>query len=242
MPGWAAKALQEVLTVTYWLDPGQHGDPFSATICFSGRRARVTGRPRPRDAFSQEETFHGIVPGSGPVALTAEVRGIHPGQWTVTARPVARASGNPFRPCLSPGGNPTCGRRVPWPRRVTIPAEPRVGTRTAPPMFTKVPGIIRFAYACLVSLGVLAGLGLEALLLNVSHYPVLRPMLFSVAAVAAGVVGAKAWFIAVHRGRKLDGWCIQGFITGVAAVVTAAALAGPASQPGPIWARPRPRC
>jgi phosphatidylglycerol---prolipoprotein diacylglyceryl transferase len=145
----------------------------------------------------------------------------------VTARPVARAGGNLFRPCLPPGGDPACGRRVPWPRRVAIPAEPRAGTHTAPVMFTKMPGIIRFAYACLVSLGVLAGLGLEALLLNVSHYPVLRPMLFSVAAVAAGVVGAKAWFIAVHRGRKRDGWCIQGFITGVAAVVAAAALADP---------------
>jgi hypothetical protein len=32
MPGWAAKALEEVLTVTYWLDPGEHGGPFIAIV------------------------------------------------------------------------------------------------------------------------------------------------------------------------------------------------------------------
>jgi phosphatidylglycerol:prolipoprotein diacylglycerol transferase len=93
-------------------------------------------------------------------------------------------------------------------------------------MFTKVPGIVRYAFAGLVSLGVLAGLGLEALLLAAGHYPVLRPTLFSAAAVAAGIAGGKAWYIAVNRGRKFDGWCIQGFITGVTAVVAAALLAG----------------
>jgi phosphatidylglycerol---prolipoprotein diacylglyceryl transferase len=31
----------------------------------------------------------------------------------------------------------------------------------------------------------------------------------------------------VHRGRKFDGWCIQGFVAGAAVVVAAAAFAGP---------------
>ena len=55
----------------------------------------------------------------------------------------------------------------------------------------------------------------------------LRPLLFSAAAVLAGVAGGKAWFIAAERGRKFDGWCVQGFIAGTAAVVAAAAFAGP---------------
>ena len=226
-PGWAAKALAELLTATYWLDPVEHGDQFSATIRFSGRRAETTGKPQPGDTFAQEETVEGIVPGSGPVAITAEVRGINPGQWTVTARPVTRAGGGASsRHHLPPGGDPARARRVPWPRRVVIPAGSRASVRTAPLMFTKVPGIVRYAFAGLVSLGVLAGLGLEALLLAAGHYPVLRPMLFSVAAVVAGVAGGKAWYIAVNRGRKFDGWCIQGFITGVAAVVAVAVFAG----------------
>jgi len=65
LPAWAAKAIEELLTVTYWLDPGEDGDPFSATIRFSGRRAEVAGKPEPGDTFSQEETVEGIVPEAG---------------------------------------------------------------------------------------------------------------------------------------------------------------------------------
>jgi hypothetical protein len=219
--------------VTYWLDPGEHGGPFSATIYFSGRRAGVTGKPRSGDTFSQEETVEGIVPGSGPVAITAEVRGVNSGEWTVTARPVAMSGSSPVRPCPPPGADAGSPRRAPWPRRVAIPAGPTAMVRTAMLPFTKVPGIIRFAYATLVSLAVLTGLGVEALLLIVHHYSALRPIAYSVAAVAAGVVGGKAWYMAVHRGRKFDGWCIQGFVAGAVVVAAAAAFAGPGLPAGP---------
>ena len=103
IPKWAAKAVEELLTPTYWLDPGESGEPFSATVRFSGRRTDVTGKPEPRDSFWQEETVDGIIPGSGPVAITAEVRGINPGEWTVTARSVARDGGRPYRTYPPPG-------------------------------------------------------------------------------------------------------------------------------------------
>ena len=119
LPAWAAKAIEELLTVTYWLDPGQEGEPFSATIRFSGRRAGVAGNLQPGDTFWHEETVEGIVPGSGPVAITAEVRSITSGQWTVTARPVTRG----VRPYPS-AGNVARALRAPWPRRVAIPAGP----------------------------------------------------------------------------------------------------------------------
>jgi hypothetical protein len=45
LPAWAAKAAEKLLTVTCWLDPGEQGDPFTATIYFLGRRAEVTGKP-----------------------------------------------------------------------------------------------------------------------------------------------------------------------------------------------------
>ena len=103
-----------------------------------------------------------------------------------------------------------------------------------------MPGIIRFAYATLVSLGVLAGLGLEALLLSHGHYSLFRPMLFSVIAIVAGVIGGKGWYVAVHRGKKFDGWCIQGFVAGAAVVVAAAALAGPGIPAGAFLAAAAP--
>ena len=229
MPSWAGKALQEVLACTYWLDPGGHGEPFSATIRFSGHRTPAAGKPQPADTFRQEETVSGIVPGSGPVAISAEVRGLNPGEWAVTARPAGRA---PYQPLPPPGQDQDGARKAPWPRRVPVRDVAATTVHTAIPAFTKVPGIVRFAYAGLIALGVLAGLGVEALLLKHDHYAVRGPLLFSLAAIAAGVAGAKVWYIAEQRGRKYDGWCIQGFIAGAAVVVVAAALAGVGAPPG----------
>jgi phosphatidylglycerol:prolipoprotein diacylglycerol transferase len=240
VPKWAAKAVEELLTPTYWLDPGESGEPFSATIRFSGHRTDVTGKPQPRDSFWQEETVDGIIPGSGPVAITAEVRGINQGDWTVTARSVARTGGRSYRSYPPPGHDPAGVYRVPPPRRVEIPAEATATTHTSTLLRSKVPGIIRFAYATLVGLGVLVGLGLEALLLNHGHYTLFRPMLFSVIAIIAGVIGGKAWYVAVHRGKKFDGWCIQGFVAGAAVVVAAAALAGPGIPAGAYLAAAAP--
>jgi phosphatidylglycerol:prolipoprotein diacylglycerol transferase len=237
VPQWAAKALQQLLTVTYWLDPGEAGEPFSTTIKFTGQRTDVTGPSQPGDTFAQEETVAKIVPGSGPVAVTAEVRDINPGTWKVTARPVSRAA---ERAQASPLPGPAVAGRVPPPRRVTVPASADDTLKTAMLLRTKVPGIIRYAYACLVSLGVLTGLGIEALLLATSHYTLLRPLSFSVAAVAAGVIGGKAWYAIVHRGRKWDGWCIQGFVAGAAVVVAAVAVAGPGLPAGAFLAAATP--
>jgi phosphatidylglycerol---prolipoprotein diacylglyceryl transferase len=240
VPKWAAKAVEELLTPTYWLDPGESGEPFSATIRFSGRRTDVTGKPQPRDSFWQEETVDGIIPGSGPVAITAEVRGINPGDWTVTARSVARTGGRSYRSYPPPGHDPAGVYRVPPPRRVEVPAEAAPTIHTSTLLRSKVPGVIRFAYATLVGLGVLIGLGLEALLLSHGHYTLFRPMLFSVIAIIAGVIGGKTWYIAVHRGKKFDGWCIQGFVAGAAVVVAAAALAGPGIPAGAYLAAAAP--
>ncbi len=230
VPRWAAKALEQLLTVTCWLDPGERGEPFGATIRFTGRRTDVAGKPGPGDAFSREETVDGILPGSGPVAVTAEVRGVSPGTWSVTAQPVSRAAAGRARPA----------GRAPWPRRVAVSADPNTTVRTSTLLRSKVPGIIRYAYACLVVLGVLVGLGLEALRLATAHYRLLRPMLLSVAAVAAGVIGGKTWYAATRRDRKWDGWCIQGFVAGAAVVVAAVAVAGPGLPAGAFLAAATP--
>ena len=56
-PAWAAKALEEVLMLTYWIDPGEDGDPFTATVRFAGRRTAATGRPQPGDTFTQDQNW-----------------------------------------------------------------------------------------------------------------------------------------------------------------------------------------
>ena len=237
VPRWAAKALEQLLHVTCWLDPGEDGERLTATVRFTGQRTDVTGKPGPGDTFTQEETYQGIVPGSGPVAVTAEVRGVNPGTWSVTARPVSRAVAGQSRPAAAP--EPAAAGRVPWPRRVTVQAGPTTTVHTASTLRSKVPGVIRYAYACLVVLGVLTGLAIEGVLLAAGHYPVLRPELLSVAAVAAGVIGGKAWYAAVSGG-KWDGWCIQGFVGGAAVVVAAVAVVGPGVPKGAFLAAATP--
>ncbi len=79
----------------------------------------------------------------------------------------------------------------------------------------------------------LAGLAVQALLLARARLPVAPALAFSACAVAGGVAGAKAWYVAVHHGRTFDGWCIQGFVAAaaaVAAVVPAAGLGIPAGS------------
>ncbi len=73
-------ATQEILAVTYWFDPAPHPGPYPVTVRFSGRRIDVKGRLSPGDRFAQDETIEEVVPGSGPISLTARVRGINPGE------------------------------------------------------------------------------------------------------------------------------------------------------------------
>jgi phosphatidylglycerol:prolipoprotein diacylglycerol transferase len=226
--------------LTYWIDPGKDGDPFTATVRFTGRRAAARGRPQPGDAFAREETVSGIVPGSGPVAVTAEIRGITPGEWNVTAQPVQRSGNGRFRPYPPPGTDASGEGRVPWPRRVKVPAHLPPTAHTGRLVTTKVPGIARPAYATLVSLGVLAGLGLEVLLLRSGHYATFAPLMYSLAAVAAGTIGGKVWYVVVQGGRKFDGWCIQGFVAGAAAVIGAVAVAGPGIPAGAVLSAAAP--
>src|SRR5213082_57911 len=84
-------ATQEILAVTYWFDPAPHPGPYPVTVRFSGRRVDVKGRLQPGDRFVHDETIQEVVPGSGPISLTARVGGINPGEWLVTARMLGSA-------------------------------------------------------------------------------------------------------------------------------------------------------
>src|SRR5437660_5244826 len=79
-------ATQEILAVTYWFDPAPHPGPYPVTVRFTGRRIGVKGRVQAGDRFVQEETIEQVIPGSGPISLTARVRGITPGEWVVTTQ------------------------------------------------------------------------------------------------------------------------------------------------------------
>src|SRR5947209_8887453 len=78
-------AAQQILAVTYWFDPAPHPGPYPVTVRFSGRRIDVKGRLSPGDRFVQDEPIEKVIPGSGPISLTARVRNINASEWVVTA-------------------------------------------------------------------------------------------------------------------------------------------------------------
>lgn len=223
-PGWVERALEEALTPTFWFDAGEaDGEPYEVTVQFSGRRLGAAGEPDARDRFVQQQTAAGIVPGSGPVAITTRVRGINPGRWEVQADVIGRQYGNLYRAPLAAS---VIGGGL-WRRRAQrIAAREPERWSTAPWPLAPVPGIVRFVWLRLVLLGIAVGVAAQALLLSQADHDAGGALVVSPVAVLLGWVGAKAWYIAVHRGESFDGWCVQGAIAGGLVGASIGPLAG----------------
>lgn len=216
---------QEILAVTYWFDPASHPGPYLVTVRFSGHRVDVKGRLQPGDRFVQDETIEQVVPGSGPISLTARVRGINPGSWIVTARMLGPA--HPARgpreqgKATSAAGSLRPAVRL-W-RRWAPSAESAEPVSTCLTPFARVPGILPGMWATMVTLGIAVALALQSLVISGDHLAVGPVWTVSLVAILVGIVGAKAWFIVLHRREhRIEGWCIQGFIAG--AILAAAIL------------------
>lgn len=217
------------LAATYWVDPDEHvhATASSATIRFVGRRVGAQGRD-PNDHFDRTERVEGLPSGTGRISVTTRVVGINPGQWYITASPSPDA---PARPAGSAG-------------RTMFPTQ-RLTSRTRPTALLHGPGVHQAAWPILVLLGVLVALATQALLLlqrSSGHWG--NGVGISLAAVVAGYLGAKIWYLVLHRQnlRKFAraGTCIQGFLLGgigtlgLASVLTAipAGLLLDATTPG----------
>jgi phosphatidylglycerol---prolipoprotein diacylglyceryl transferase len=218
-------ATQQILAVTYWFDPTPHAGPYPITIRFSGRRIDVKGRLQAGDRFVQDETIEEVVPGSGPISLTARVRGINAGSWAVTAR--VQGFAHPTREPREQGNaTPAAGPLRPtvrfW-RRWAPSAESAEHLRTCPTPLAHVPGIFPGIWGAMVTLGMAVALALQAMVIASDHLAVGPWWAVTLVAIAVGIAGAKVWFIVLKRRERLiNGWCIQGFITG--ATLAAAVL------------------
>jgi phosphatidylglycerol:prolipoprotein diacylglycerol transferase len=224
--GFAAlleSTVKEILAVTYWFEPTPYPEPYPVTIRFAGRRTDVEGRPQARDQFLHEETIERVLPGSGPISLTARVYDLNPGIWTVTAHIV-----EPGRQTRGPrslgketvaGGARLSAARL-WSRWASITGtETAVKTCLVP--FAKVPGIVPGIWGALVTLGMLVALALQFLVIALAHLALSSAWLITLVSIAFGILGAKVWFIVLHRrAHRIDGWCIQGFITGAVLAAT----------------------
>ena len=220
-------ATQEILAVTYWFDPPQHARPYPVTVRFSGRRVDVKGRLSPGDRFVHDETIEEVIPGSGPISLTARIRGINAGSWAVTAHMLGSAHPAPG-PRAQDNAAPAPGLLRPaawlWSRWAPSAASARA-VRTCPAPLARVPGILPGIWGVLVALGMVVALILQALVISADHLALGPWLAVSLIAIAAGIAGAKAWFIVLHRREhRIEGWCVQGFIASaplVAAILLA---------------------
>jgi len=208
-------ATQEILAVTYWFDPTLHPGPYPITVRFSGQRVNVNGRLLPGDRFVHDETIQEVVPGSGPISLTARVRGINAGSWVVTARMLGTA--HPARGSREPGNVTPVPGRGGLATRFWRSWAPSVGSaepvRTCLTPFARVPGILPGIWGAMVTLGMIVALALQGLVISAGHLALGPVWTVSLVAIVVGIIGAKVWFIVLHRREhRLEGWCIQGFI------------------------------
>jgi phosphatidylglycerol---prolipoprotein diacylglyceryl transferase len=222
----AADARHEGMAVTHRFDPGSGGQPFGATVRFRGRREGITGKTQAGDTFTVDERIDRVVPGSGPVSVTAKAYNLNPGDWTVTAELI--------RGTLSAkGGAARSGQTLPrarwswlrW-RLDDAPFAP-VRTRWGPLVrLSAMPAVIHGSWTALVGLGIVIGIG--ALLWFVS-FEGIGPgpaIVVAIAGVIGGIIGAKLWYIVLRprqwRQSLGEGWSIDGSIGAapIAAVIT----------------------
>lgn len=222
-PGRVAALMQsvehEVLGVTFWFDPAPHRKNDSVTIRFSGQRVGVTGPLQRGDRFEQDEKVEGVVAGSGPVSVTARVHGINAGQWMVTAK-MLEDHGRPRRAKPAPVIEPVHLASWSWRKwQMSKGAAKPVKTVLLP--FIQVPGVIPGFWTVVAVIGFILALAVQALVISETHLQIDNALPFSLFAIALGLIGAKAWFVVLRwRERRLEGWCIQGLLLGIALAAT----------------------
>ena len=224
----------EALSVTHWFETEPDGQPYAATIRFTGRRIGVIGKPGARDAFVKEEAIPGVVPGSARVSVTTLVPELQPGQWTVTADLVRRtmsAGSRQSADTRTAGAHTLPRANWSW-RRWALSTGPFVPVRTRMAPFhrlTRVPAVIHGSWSGLIAVGVVVGAVVHALLLARMDVSVGSVLLVDLVAAVAGLVGAKVWYL-VQRPRAApresigDGWTVDGFVLAVPAIAAALLL------------------
>ena len=206
-------AEPQALGVTYWFDAASHGEPYAVTVHFTGHRLGVSGKPGPRDSFTQLETVEGVVPGSGRVAVTTRIFDIAPGEWHGAASVITPA--NP-----TTATSPT-GRLSP----AAVSASGATGF--GPVIRVRAPGARLGTWPGLVGAGVAVALIVQSRLAARGHLPVMATLLVSLLASVVGLLGARIYYLAEQRPGALikpralltAGMCIQGFV--LAAIATA---------------------
>lgn len=205
----------QALGVTYTFEAPADGLPQGVSVRFDGHRVGASP-PTARDGFTLFHDVPPLPPGGGTVAVTVRALDVAAGDWTVRAEAMA-------------GSEMTTAVGTILPRAVGTGR-----TGFAPVVRSRAPGVVLGAWPALVLLGVLAGLIVQVFLARHAHLPASTTTLLLAVASLVGLVGAKVYFLVLHRDRQAPGLfqtglAIQGFV--LAAISTAAAGAAVLSIP-----------
>lgn len=212
---FVARNAPEVVGVTYWFDPPPQPSVQAVTLRLVGRRLDLGGESGPRDRFVHEETWTDVLAGSGPVAVTTKIRDVTTGEWQVDAHAYATPPGVESVTAAR-REVPVCRAAWSWRRwRVTAAPAAPVKTRLAP--LVHPPAVLLGSWPALVVLGIVLALVTQSLVLAAESVRWAHTLTVSLLGVLGGAVGAKGWYVLLHRtdGRR-DGWAIQGFVAGLA--------------------------
>ncbi len=213
------KADPQALAVTYWLDSYQIVKAGPLTIRFDGYRDAVRANRTPGDIFTVFESVD-VVPGSGPISITAHIENIQSGTWTVTAQPLD--SGNP-------GGAVFVNARPGRESKEKISSSGQ--TTFAPFASLLAPGVHPWAWPVLVGFGVVVAFIVQALLADYLKIPRWSLLALSTVSAVSGLLGAKIYYGITQYLKSqrclrnlLSGACIQGFILGAVMTLVSGAL------------------
>ena len=233
----SASTEPQALVVTYAFDPGESGEPYSATVKFTGRRAGVSGKPGPGDTFTREQHLANVVPGSGPITVTWTEYGVQAGEWSVSAaleRKDPSAHARTGRGSRRDESEPLASASWSWRRRDLVLGGrvSLVKTRwavTAP--LAMRPAVLIGSLPLLLVIGAIFGITLLITLLDADRIDVRGPLVITALASLAGLVAAKVWYRVLNPGSRLlsTGWAVDGYliVTPIAALVLLFATAVP---------------
>jgi len=215
-------AGKEMLAVSYWFDPPPKRQSSSVRIRFSGRRMGVGARMKPADQFLCEETVEEVSDNSGRISVTARIHDITAGEWITSAAVIETDGVNRGQHRRqSPRHSDIDLYPAVWSwRQWSLHDRGKTSLRTCLAPFIRVPGMIPYVWGPMVMIGIVLGLVLQMVIASRVHLSAGRILGMSAVALTAGAIGAKGWYVVLkRREHRYNGWCIQGFLVAVAAVV-----------------------
>lgn len=180
------------LAATYWGVAADVEPCEDVSIRFTGVRVAAEDHPpTEKDHFERTLVVKSLAPAGGRFAATTRIQGIASGEWQVSAHRIDDGAEGTER------------------QQSTV-----LTARTA--LLTHGPALRVWSWPALVAAGAVVALILQGLLLSRTDTNVAAAVSISAVSCVLGYIGAKVWYLVLHRQPVRAfiraGACIQGFL------------------------------